>query len=158
MDIKVENKNLDYAHILLNSYTSEISEFSATSLYTYQHIVTNDKDFSKKILEIAIEEMRHIAYLGQTIKLLGVTPSFYTINEFNNINYWSSKNIDYSTDLENMLKANIKVESIAIKNYDFAKKMIKDKYIIKLLDYIISQEKQHLLYFTNYLIKIKNIT
>ncbi len=154
--IQVEGKNLEYAYILMNSYTSEVSELSATTLYTYQHIVSDDPYFKKKILEIAIEEMRHIDYLGETIKLLGVTPTFYTINELNNINYWNSKNINFTTNLGDMLLTNIKEETLAINNYKSAKKAIKDKYVSQLLDYLISQEENHLEFFKSYLLKIKN--
>ena len=99
--------------------------------------------------------MIHLELLGKTIKLLGKNPVYKTCEaRKEECLIWSGKNIDYTTNLKEMLKVDINSEKIAIKTYEAHKKIINDKYIKVLLDRIILDEKRHLEIFTRLYNKI----
>ena len=146
-EIKVEAKNAYYADLLSQDYTGWVSELTACLLYSYQHFSSfeDNKEFSKMIEEIAVVEMKHLEILGKTIKLLGKDPVYKTCeSERGDCVFWSSDNVSYKTDLKDMLKTDIHSEESAIKSYENHKKLIKDKYIKKMLDRINIEKKRHL--------------
>lgn len=147
---KVESENMFYANLLLQDYAGMASEFTAVSLYSFQHIVSEKeyKDYAELIGGISMVEMKHLELLGKTIKLLGRKPAFIycSCNEWE---YWKSSNVDYADNILDMLRADIRSESEAIENYKKHLEMIGDKYIRKLLDRIITDEKLHLKLFEN---------
>ena len=146
-EVKVEEKNPYYADILSEDYAGRVSETTATFLYSYQHFNTFDsnEEFSKIIEEIAIVEMKHLEMLGKTIKLLGKEPIYKTCEASRgDCIMWTASNVDYSTRLKEMLEIDIAAETTAIKTYENHKRLINDKYIKKMLDRIILDEKRHL--------------
>ena len=151
-EVMVEEKNSYYADLLSQDYAGMVSESTATFLYSYQHFNTfkSNEEFSKIIEEIAIVEMKHLEMLGKTIKLLGNEPVYKTCEASRgDCMMWSASNIDYSTDLKDMLKTDIKAEETAIKTYEHHKRLINDKYIKRMLDRIIMDEKRHLEIFNS---------
>ena len=144
-EIKVENKNIMYASLLLKDYTGRVSELTSITQYVYQSFDKFDINpiFSSTLSQIAMVEMKHLELLGKTIKLLGLNPQFKIINNFP-VSYWQSKYINYSSDLKEMLKDDIKIEKEAIKNYQKDIDIINDKNIKKLLYRIIEDEKKHI--------------
>lgn len=151
-EVMVEEKSSYYADLLSQDYAGMVSESTATFLYSYQHFNTfkSNEEFSKIIEEIAIVEMKHLEMLGKTIKLLGNDPVYKTCEASRgDCMMWSASNIDYSTDLKDMLKTDIKAEETAIKTYEHHKRLINDKYIKRMLDRIIMDEKRHLEIFNS---------
>lgn len=151
-EVMVEEKNSYYADLLSQDYAGMVSESTAAFLYSYQHFNTfkSNEEFSKIIEEIAIVEMKHLEMLGKTIKLLGTDPVYKTCEASRgDCMMWSASNIDYSTDLKDMLKTDIKAEETAIKTYEHHKRLINDKYIKRMLDRIIMDEKRHLEIFNS---------
>ena len=144
-EIKVENQNIMYASLLLEDYTGRVSELTSITQYVYQSFDKFDINpiFSSTLSQIAMVEMKHLELLGKTIKLLGLNPQFKIINNFP-VSYWQSKYVNYSSDLKEMLKDDIKIEKDAIKNYQKDIDIINDKYIKKLLYRIIEDEKKHI--------------
>lgn len=142
---KVEQKNMHYANILLEDYAGAVSEFTAISLYIYQHFVSEDryKDYAEAIGGISIVEMKHLELLAETIKLLGVKPVF-----INSIcpcgQMWTANYVNFDTYIKGMLLEDIKSETKAIESYEKHLCLINDKYIRKLLERIILDEKLHL--------------
>ncbi len=143
---RVETENIEYAKILSQDYAGMISEDTAIHLYTYQAFVLSDQNptISAVLHHIAIVEMKHLELLGETIKLLGIAPKYVTYSQDNIKHFWSSSSVNYTTSLPNMLKQDIKAETIAIENYISHKESINDKYIRELLDRIILDEQRHL--------------
>lgn len=149
-EIKVEKENAYYADLLGEDYAGQISEATAVMLYSYQHFVqfNKNKEFSKLIEEIAEVEMRHMEILGKLINLLGKEPIYRTCEASRgDCVMWSASNVNYASDLKEMLKVNIDSESAAIRTYEHHKKIIEDKYIKAILDRIILDEKNHLQIF-----------
>ncbi|HIU40225.1 MAG TPA: manganese catalase family protein [Candidatus Aphodocola excrementigallinarum] len=151
-EVKVEEKNTYYADLLSQDYAGVVSESTAVMQYSYQHFDKSkeNKEFAEIIAEIAEVEMKHLELLGETIKLLGKEPVYKTCeSERGDCVFWSAKNVNYKTDLKDMLKSDINSEKGAIKNYENHKRLIKDKYIKNMLDRIILDEKRHLEIFNN---------
>lgn len=146
-EINVEEKNPYYADLLSQDYAGKISEITASLLYSYQHFVKfqENKEFSDIIEEISIVEMKHMEILGKTIKLLGKEPIYKTCEAMRgDCVMWDAKNINYDTNLKEMLRIDIASENATIKNYEEHKKIIEDKYIKEILSRIIIDEKRHL--------------
>lgn len=149
-EVKVEKENVFYANLLLQDYAGIISEFTAVSLYSFQHIVSEDKykDYGELIGGISIIEMKHLELLGKAIKLLGRKPAFIACS-CSEWEYWKASNVDYSDNIFDMIKAAMRAESEAIENYRKHLEMIGDKYIRQLIERIIMDEEYHLKLFTN---------
>ena len=139
--------NIIYANLLLKDYTGINSELTAINQYIYQHFdkFNIDSEFSETLAEISMVEMKHLELLGETIKLLGVDPKFKFIDEScNYLTYWSSSFVNYTTNVIDMLKNDIEIEKIAIKNYLNHIEIINDKFIKNLLYRIIEDEEKHI--------------
>lgn len=146
-EIRVEEKNAYYADLLSQDYAGEVSETTASLLYSYQHfdMFKDNKNFSDIVEEISIVEMKHLEMLGKTIKLLGKSPVYKTCESSRgDCVMWSSSNVDYDSNLKDMLKTDVKSEKMAIKIYEHHKELIDDKYIKEMLARIILDEKRHL--------------
>lgn len=156
-EVKVEEKNPYYADLLSQDYAGEVSETTASFLYSYQHFDTfsSNEEFSNIIEEISIVEMKHLEMLGKTIKLLGKSPVFKTCESSRgDCVMWSSSNVIYDNDMRDMLKTDIRSEKMAIKNYEHHRELIDDKYIKEMLSRIILDEKRHLEIFETLLEKL----
>ncbi len=146
-EVKVEEKNAYYANLLKEDYAGNNGELTAITLYSYQHFdkFKENENLAKILSEIAIVEMKHLELLAETIKLLGEKPIYNTCSSLNDdCIMWSALNVDYVTNIKGILMADIKSEEIAIKNYKAHKKIIKDKYIKRLIDRILLDEQRHL--------------
>lgn len=145
---KVEGKSIQYANLLLQDYAGAVSEFTAISLYSYQHFVSDDryKEYAKIIGEISMVEMKHLELLGETIKLLGVKPAYVSsVCPCGQI--WTASYVNFTDKIKEMLLEDIKAEQKAIANYKYHLSLISDKYIKKLLERIIPDEQLHLKIF-----------
>lgn len=127
---RIEMQNVQYANILLNDYAGSVSEFTAVSLYSYQHFVSEGeyKDFAELIGGISMAEMKHLELVGETIKLLGIKP-VYIDNACPPGRLWTGAYVNYTTFIKEMLMEDIKSELKAIENYRYHITLINDKYI-----------------------------
>lgn len=153
-EAKVEAKNLFYANLLLADYSGIDSELTASLLYVYQHFASgkDEDDYAETVAGIAIIEMKHLELLADTIKLLGVKPIF--VIPSNGLYYpWSSNLVDYSTNINKMIDIDIEAEIKAIEQYEEHKLLIKDKYIVELLNRIVEDENLHLKMFKELKVK-----
>ncbi|MDP4177752.1 MAG: ferritin-like domain-containing protein [Bacillota bacterium] len=144
----IENQNIQYANILLMDYAGEVSEFTAISLYIYQHFVSDGeyKEFAELIGGVSRVEMKHLELLGETIKLEGIKPIFVnSICRYGKL--WTPAYVNYTTFIKEMLIEDIKSEQKAIENYRCQLKLIHDKYIKKLIERIILDEELHVKLF-----------
>lgn len=154
----VESQNIDYANLLLKDYAGAVSEFTAINLYVYQHFVSKGEitDYSELIRGISITEMKHLELLAETINLEGVKPMYFD-NAYPHGKLWTPMYVNYTTYIREMLKADIQSEQMAIENYRYHITLIRDKYIIKLLERIILDEELHLKLFIQEYEKYSNL-
>lgn len=152
-EIKVEQKNIAYAELLLENYAGKTSEQTAIHLYLYQHFIGNKDwfDFKTIIQKIAIVEMHHFAMLAEVIDLLGIKPEYRTIDALTgNDLFWNANFVAYPTTFGEILEIDIRAEEKAISNYRHHLMLIDDIYIQALLLRIIEDEKIHLAIFKAY--------
>ena len=164
-EIKVERQNLNYAHMLLDAYSSTAdSEIQAISQYLYHHDTIPNEKIANALLCIAMVEMHHLHVLGELITLLGGKPFFYN----SNFSFWKTDSIAYvdknnpyeKTRIENesknenkiirqKLEKDIIAEQNAINGYKYLLQHIDDRYIDKIIRKIISDEQAHIKIFVN---------
>lgn len=159
-EIKVERENTDYAKLLLNAFSgSEDSELAAILQYLYHHETIENETIANALLCISMIEMNHYEVLSELITLLGGKPFLYNANKY----FYSTGTIGYmdnpyacsDTPLDKSDKEKIRLkiqkdilsEINAINSYNFIQNNIKDKYINKIIDKIIEDEKCHLRLF-----------
>lgn len=150
---RVEKKNREYAELLMQDYAGKVSEDTAVHLYFYQHMLHEGKneELANALREIAITEMHHLSLLGETIKLLGGDPIFYT-KDAGTETYipWTASNVNYEKELKKQIELDIESETLAIRNYQIHRDLIDDKYIKEMLTYIIGDERKHLEIFYSF--------
>lgn len=158
---RVEGKNLDYATMILDAYSSAAdSEIQAITQYIYHHVTIANEAIAGALLCISLIEMKHLGTLAELIRELGGKPVFFN----SNIAYWGTENIAYGDKemlsvklnendpkdkeiIRQKLMLDIKGEINAINGYKFLRKNISDKYIRKVIDKIISDEEVHIKIF-----------
>ena len=135
-------QNTKYANLLYDSFAGDSGELTAITQYIYEHIeLKRFNDFSKIMLDIAIEEMHHLDLLGSLIKKLGEKPYYIDSNECK----WSTRNLKYHfKSIYEILTFNIESEKKAIEDYKNAIKYTQNKSIKDLLERIILDEQTHL--------------
>ncbi len=142
--IQVEKECEKYANILLEDYAGEGGEDTAIHEYLFQSFV--EEEVAETLKKIAVSEMHHLDILGKLIWKLGVTPSFYTVDS--SIDYhipWTSKYLNYSLNLNDILVGDIEREQKTIKRYQKHIEEIDDIYVQAILRRIIEDEEQHIL-------------
>ncbi|MDU1412884.1 MAG: bacterioferritin [Clostridium sp.] len=160
-EVEVEEKNINYANMLLDAQSSAAdSEIQAIAQYIYHHKTIANEHIAGALMCIALVEMRHYDVLGELITKLGGKPVLYNSNRA----FWSTENIAYGDKdilclkldekdpkdkeiIKQKIMLDIKGEINAINGYKFIKKNVSDKYIKKILDKIISDEEVHLQIF-----------
>ena len=146
-EIKVERENIYYAKLLLEDYAGINGELSAITEYSYQHFdkFKENEILAKSLSRIAMVEMKHLEILGKLIKLLGLNPEYKYYDECENIyKYWNSDSLNYTSNIKEMLYNDIRIEKIAIANYEYHISLINDKYIKEILYRIIEDELVHI--------------
>ncbi|NLH00378.1 MAG: rubrerythrin family protein [Clostridiales bacterium] len=139
---KAEKKNILYASLLTNDYAGIISEMSAVSVYTYQHIATPYGRISEVLRCISAVEMRHMKMLGSLIVSLGGNPRI-AVKLGRGYNYWSSQCISYETNPRIYLREDLACERAAITSYKLRITQIDDNAVRKVLERIILDEERH---------------
>lgn len=146
-EIKVEKENSYYAKLLLEDYAGSNGELGAITQYSYENF-DKFKEYpqvSKTLEKIAMIEMRHLEMLGKLIKLLGLKPEYKYYNYSNSYStYWNAMQLDYNTNIKEILLNNIRIERIAIASYECHINLIDDIYIKRILYRIIEDELLHI--------------
>ncbi|MFR8103651.1 MAG: manganese catalase family protein [Clostridia bacterium] len=143
---KLQNikKSTNYAKMLYEDFAGNLGELSAITQYVYEHIQIENQDISRLLLQIAIQEMKHMEVIGSLIKQLGLEPKY--VNSLGET--WSAHNVRYKTGTrkETMLY-NAELEKEAIMGYKKAMMHTRNQSIRATLNRIILDEEIHLKVF-----------
>lgn len=145
-EVRVQGRNTSDAALLSNDYAGQISEMSAVSQYSYQHLITQDARISKAVACISMVEMHHFEMVGKLIFMLGGNPRIAVQNNCA-VRFWTAQNIDYCADPKCYLIINIESEEKAIASYLKRIEQINDAYVHKVLERIILDEEHHIKIF-----------
>jgi Mn-containing catalase len=146
------DKNIIYKLIKINSGNK--GEFTSLNQYMYQHFILVDNKSVSNIYEIiekiAIAEMIHFKNIAQKLKLSNTDPKYckYIDNNVNLCDYWSGQYVDYVNDIEDIITSNIKLEKIAIEDYNNILNESTDENLNEIINRILKDEHSHLNYFS----------
>lgn len=134
-------KNTRDAYLLQTDYAGGTSETTAIMTYAYQsYIVRPYNEQAANLLEkIAVSEMHHHEILAGLIVAVGGNPVIGARDEF-----WSGRNVDYSSNFKKMLVDDIAAEQRAIDGYEYTVDNVGNKSLIPILERIIADEKIHI--------------
>ncbi len=127
------------------AYAGGRGELTAVLQYVYQSIVLeqNGYDFSKTLLGIAVNEMRHFELLGSAICRLGAPPVFTACPPYP-VGYYSASCVNYAKSPREMICADILAERAAISDYKKMLSVLCNQPLIALIGRIIQDEELHL--------------
>ncbi len=95
-------------------------------------------------MRVSIDEMHHLKILGELLSALGFIP--YYMGSRNN--KWCSDRVKYRfNSVEEMMKYNIQLEKMAIKEYERLIENTEDTCIKEILSRIIKDEENHIRIF-----------
>lgn len=152
-EIRVAERNREYANILSNDYTGAISEFSAITQYVNHEnrMVCERCSMAKTIIGIAMAEMIHLQMLGELIFLLGGPIDFNARMRNGQSRMWTPQYLNLATSPKEMLLINIESEKKAVNQYRSHIRIINDRHVGAVLARIIQDEEYHIMVLQNLL-------
>ncbi len=114
-------------------------EYTVVLQYMFHSHMAKNKEAKKQFEDQAINEMQHLGWLSEELVDGGGTPVIEHTGP------------DQSTNLPEMLKADLKIEKEVAKKYDEAAKVAKDPGLKELLERIRDNEKYHIDVFNDLL-------
>jgi len=154
-EIRVKEKNLHYAEILMDDFAGMTSELTAINQYLYHHFLSEDieEEIGELLEGVAITEMHHMDMLADLILKLGGYPTFrgsYSTGP----TFWNGSFVYYGQNIHDQLLADINAEIIAINTYRHHMHIIDDPYVKEIIARIILDEELHLKLFNEALAKL----
>ncbi|MBQ3049489.1 MAG: manganese catalase family protein [Oscillospiraceae bacterium] len=145
-------RNPAYAAVLYNDFAGSLSEFSAVAKYFYQHLILQKThpELASDLMAVSVKEMQHLKLLGELIVNLGGDPKFRNL-EHSRESYWCGNRVNYSRNLQYLLMENIKDEQKSVAAYRLHICQIKNTSAQAVLEYIISDELEHIKIFESWL-------
>jgi len=114
-------------------------EYTVILQYLFHSYMTSNKDVKKEMEDQAINEMQHLGWLAEKIVEISGNPKI------------EHTEIDQSTQTDDMLRADIKIEQEVAAEYDRAIKEISEADLKRLLSRIRDQELYHAEVFSDLL-------
>ena len=116
-------------------------EYTVILQYLFHSYMTSNKDVKKEMEDQAINEMQHLGWLAEKIVEISGNPKI------------EHTEIDQSTQTDDMLRADIKIEQEVAAEYDRAIKEISEADLKRLLSRIRDQELYHAEVFSDLLLR-----
>ena len=153
--IRVAERNREYARMLGIDFASSKSEMTSVTQYMYHDWTLHRRypEISSEMRRIAEVEMHHLDMLGQLIILLGGDPQYRAVRH-NRCMYWNGDMVCERNNPPIMIQEDIRLEQSAIETYSRQARMIRDPYVVAVIERIIEDEKLHLKLFHQMLQKL----
>lgn len=144
-EVKVQEKNPDYARMMLGNIGAQNSEMSAVGFYFYNHLITHARsvEVSDIYHQISLIEMHHLEIFGELSILLGADPRMWQCRN-NRFCYWSASYLPYTMGMRNILETSLESEKEAVATYESQSRIIRDPDIVAILQRIIQDEEVHI--------------
>ena len=139
-------KDRESVRILSPAYADRGSEMTAILQYVYQSIVFSGmqmKQYSRLLMEIGVAEMHHLELLGEMLYSLGAKPVF-TSRPPHLFDFYSTGAVYYGTLPEEMIRADIRGETEAIRTYREMLCRLNNDKVSAVISRIILDEELHL--------------
>ena len=172
-EVKVERPNPQYAVLMQEQLGGGNGELKAAMQYLSQSFRIKDPEIKDLFLDIAAEELSHMAMVAQTINLLnghdvnnkevdngeiqthvqcGLSPVLINSSGAP----WTADYVTVTGDLVADLLSNIASEQRAKVVYEYLYRQIEDKYVRETIDFLLNREEAHNALFRDALNKVKN--
>jgi Mn-containing catalase len=150
--IRVAGRNERYAELLMDDFAGPKGEFTAMSLYFYQHYTAGEGvgDYGVMTMRIAIAELNHMNILSAVIRRLGGNPVFRGGPD-TNCKKWTAGSVPYAQDLGKSLRIALEGETNAIESYRRHAEMIDDPFVKSIVARILLDEELHRSYIAKML-------
>lgn len=132
--------------LIAPSYAGKEGELTAVLQYVYQSVVLGEMgetETSRRVLSVAVSEMRHLELLGKLICRLGAPPVFTACPPYP-VGYYSASCVNYAKTPRQMLSADVCAEENAIAAYERVLCRIRSGAAACVLTSILEEEKEHL--------------
>ncbi len=132
--------------IISPAYAASASELTAILQYVYHSFnfaCRGDRERAELLKSISMAEMMHLDMLGEALINMGAQP-IYTAQPPAPYNFYSTKYVNYSRTLKNMLEDDIMGERHAIYSYEKMLCRLKNDTLKKLICRILEDENMHL--------------
>lgn len=132
--------------IISPAYAGRDGELTAVLQYVYQSVLLDAcgrGEASKRLIEIAATEMRHVEILGTLITHLGAPPMFTACPPYP-VGYYSASFVNYTRDPQHMIEADICMERASIERYESMLTRLTDPRVRAVIARIAEDEKEHL--------------
>ena len=139
-------ENFQILRALSPTYAGQNGELTATLQYVYQSVLLDGcgrGSEAKKLLKIAVDEMRHLETIGGLLVKLGVPPVFTACPPYP-VAYYSASNVNYCRKYTEMLDADIRGEKDAIACYTRILGTVRDDGVREAIEKIRADEERHL--------------
>lgn len=153
-EITVTNLPENVLDRLRKAASGNRGEFTSLLQYFYQYVILepniNIKNIASTLEKISINEMIHLEILSKVLVKSSDDPKFcsYIDNNINLCNYWSAGNVTYVKDIADIMRENIKLETMAIEDYIEILNMTNDDNLKQIIARILEDEHSHLDYFS----------
>lgn len=127
--------------VLKNLTFSNVGELEAVLTYIYQSVIADKthRDIADVFEEIGIVEMMHQDMLMHAITAFGGVPRYEDANG----TYYTTRSVNYTQKLSEMLNNNIASEELTIKMYSDGINRVTNQSLKDLFARIILDEKRH---------------
>lgn len=132
--------------IVSPAYAGRNGELTAVLQYVYQSIIFGEigkQEIGRTLISIAVDEMRHLEFLGTAIVKLGAPPVFTACPPYP-VGYYSASNVNYCKIPRQMICADICAEENTIAEYERMLCTLKNPPVSALISRILCDEKRHL--------------
>lgn len=131
---------MEPAEIIARLNEDLTGEVEAILVYMNHHFILDDKGAELELLEIALDEMRHVQWLGEKIADLGGAPEL------------TPRRLRFNgTDVKSAVSHAVMLEEEAIEGYRRHMEEIPDPKIKRMLNHIMEEEEDHHEKFTELL-------
>lgn len=135
-----------FLQLVMGDYAgNDISELGAVLTYQYEDLVLENmhNEISSQLMQISIDEMRHMHMLGEMIIEMGGNPEYRGGDN----RYFAASSLAYPTHIKEMMMVNIQMETAAIQNYLQRVQQAPSTQIAATYEKIIADERRHLEFF-----------
>ena len=139
-------KQLQAVRALSPAYAGKSGELTAILQYVFQVILLDGcgrGEQAKALMQIAVDEMRHLGIIGGLLVKMGVPPVFTACPPYP-VAYYSASNVDHSRKFSEMLETDIRAEQEAIACYTRALDAVTDGEAREAIAKIRADEERHL--------------
>ncbi|MEZ3461116.1 MAG: rubrerythrin family protein [Lachnospiraceae bacterium] len=145
--VRVRERNQDYAGLIGVSYCGMISELSACLQYinNESRMVSRGCAMGKILLGMAVAEMQHMQMLAGLIDLLGGSVCYTAKQAGGQPWMWTPQCLTLPDRPDEMLQADLEREIAVIDQYHAHIQMIRDDYVTAVLGRIVQDEQYHIM-------------